>query len=374
MIKLFQHIRQETFEREYKEMVISFNYSTEAFIPDIIGHRLPPEYANLVESQIIADLYRYVPKYISCFFNSQEQPMFAFYYGVTDDGQIIGIPYAKDHHGRLFRLIHNHIRFIIGNHVRVVLPNLDGHICEGTHVKINYLDHRQKWREGHFCSYLSGVLNECITVKVIVLDKKGVTPHSTVRIRRMVERYDESLTRYQQAHHEWERSSRAWIAKMNFYSGKIADLLADTRTTQEFIDYAESRLGHSLSQLSIPNSSSKSKERASDRLYRVGENWVPEEPFFDLFRGFRDHKRERLRRSKPVKPVRPRNPLAFLLNRVGVVAPYLIENPKIDFLSYYFKFKKKPPFPKNSCVVYSEQNRWRVTSRRLKTRGDPECI
>lgn len=373
-MRLYSYLGPESFIKEYKEAVLSnFPPLAESF-DQLINHQiLSLDYEINIKNQINHDLNKYVPRYISCFYNSK-RPTLKWYYGVDDEGLVTGIPLLNLNFENISKKIIDHVQNLVNNNLRVVIPNLDNHKCNEQHYKMEYRN-LDKWISGYYCPGHTRNLNKFIDINIIKLDspkpKHYLMSHpemaDILRIKQMID--DERILQRQHIDDMkvWRSEYKKWIDLMNDYSTKISIILSDPKRMNEFVTF-------------MRNYDLKSEDYCHNNVdmqpncYQVGKKYIKDPPFLDIFRKFRDIQRDKIRQLRPIRPKKHQNRINVFASRLGYLSYDLSLNPNVKFYIIEIQLNQQPIFDNDAIVVYLHNNYWQSKIRIDKPDGSPQCI
>ncbi len=377
----YSRLGSETIYQEFKESVLSTSNTraNPAMLDSLLAGNLTDEYSELILDQIIFDLYRYMPRYTACFFNSQRKRHSNWYYGVTDDGLAVGIPVLNKQLESFRTVVTNTFNFLRDNRVAIVIPKstLDAHCklekCLEQHRLINYLD-EYGWSQGYTCERFQRELRGLVKFQVVPLIKP-VTPSPTTdtkeplitRLPELLKQNQSNLDKFDLANQAYQRKYHQWLIDINYYSSKVDTLLSNPETVKKFHEFTKD--------FNFTPDHNCLVERYGE-CFRVGDRLIRDPPFMDLFRDFRDYHRDQIRTSKPKAPVPPKDFRTVAVNRLAYSGALIRHSSEITFVILKMTlraFKAKSP---NRTIFYNGHF-WQYQQRSTRLESGltpvPEC-
>ena len=377
-ISLYQNLGKETLYREYKEAVLSIPGATVSpeDCLDISNGILSDEYVEKIHQQVMHDMYRYIPRYVACFLNSYRKRHYSWYYGVNDDGDVLGFPihhasidYWRNEIQQMFRyLLFNHVNIVIDSHHLDVHLNVDR--CRETHTVINYLENN-KWQVGYTCISIKKKIIESVRFQMVPLSIINNTP--PVWLQQVPNRLAENETKLRVYHEQkriYDEEYMKWTQYMNYYSAGIDLLLTDENIIKSFYEYTKTYPYKAEDYCTTP--------KFGD-CFKVGNRLIKNPPFLDLFRDYRDAQRAEIRKHRPIEPKHVKSIKEIVLNRLGV-SNYLFLNqtksPPVAVLPVALRLSCRAiSYPQRLTykAIFYDGKYWQTQRRRMR-HGSPECV
>ena len=390
-LSLYDYLGEETRHREYKEAVLSIpeTYSTIQDYQDLVQGTLSDSFKDKIVKQVTYDLYRYVPRYMVCFLNSARRRYYSWYYGVNDEGYIVGLPVHIDDLDTFRDEIYNDIRVLMSNAINIVIPcnegdirqcrDLDRHIihdrCPDDHTLVHYYKDG-KLKGGYTCEGLRAVVSDSISFQIVPLSTvDSTTTMATAVAPRFIRDAHsalianaEALRRYEVALDLYHEKYRDWSDRINYFSSKIDVLLSDRTIVTQFNDFTKNYPYKQQDFCSAPK---------KGECFKVGDKIIRDPPFLSQFRDFRDIQRDTVRRRRPVEPVRPRDIRRVTTNKLALAAHLLLDSGNTQIVPVIIKIScralQKQDKYDTVAIFQKEDGSWRTQHRRLR-RGTPECV
>lgn len=376
-MNLFKNIGAETIYREYKESVLSHFPPKETTFQDLfINRRLSLEYETLIEDQINYDLWKYIPRYMSCFYNSPyNKHTHRWFYGVSDTGIITGIPVIKDRIRYLRYEFHRTVKHLLNNSIAILIDEED-YIehkaqCDGIHTKVNYR-HRHQFFASYRCTELTKNLQESIRFHVIPLNRpsgeqlQNPQLNFITEITSLVAKNKSRQDQYHEQYRGWQTSFKVWIKKMNLYSSKISDLLGNDRINEQFSQFIEAT--------TILTDKDYCNPEKDENCFAVKSKGIRDPPFMEIFRKFRDENRNSIRKHRPVRPQIPKDYRFTYATRLAYSNYLLLSNPEVTYIMLQMTLDKRDKSVRPHKLAFLYNGHWHYQARIPKKDGDPQCI
>ena len=368
-MNVFGDLGPETLRKEYKEAVLThFQPEDEMWASLYEKGILSPRYESLIERQLIHDLWKYLPKYISCFYNANK--MSSWYYGVSDKGIITGIPITLDRINRLRDRLSKMMRHLVDNNIAVVIDKTSypNHIksCNGNHSK-TYYRHNYKFVKGYLCENNTRQAKSLIRFHLIPLSRPTIgqleSPSLThiTSIRTIIEENMGSISDYKNRLRQYKIEIEEWMNQMKIYGVKIETLLSNPYTREQFEDFMKDKITRQDYCFS-----------KTESCYYVGNTGIKNPPFIDILNMFRDINKTRIRKLKPVKPEEPKDKSYIYRSRLAYLSYLTLDNLDVRHVIIKMSLLKRPDLV--GKLVYMRNNHWQYLKRSSKTNRDPECI
>lgn len=249
----------------------------------------------------------YLPKYLCSFFNPTSNLIKAhLYFGINDDGKVIGIPYK----GQLTTDFINHqIDKIFSTHTK--FPNHD----------------------------IKNKIRQCVTVEIIDIDKSKIISNPSVK-KSPYSKYVDELNKLRLANRIYKKKRDVWNGMFDLNNLKLCDMINDLETRKYIWEYIKIKTNYS-------NKKFKNKYSHLESYCDVENYWTlmskvksnkPFEPLeigsmnevyndnLDIYKWiavWKDSKFSMLKKAKPVKPTKKIDSYypIFLLSQVPKMIP-----------------------------------------------------
>lgn len=165
-----------------------------------------------VEETLLNYIQIYLPKYLCSFFNpTSNLPKANLYFGINDDGKVIGIPYI----GELQSDFMNHqIDKIFSSHIR--FPNQT--------IKNN--------------------IRNCIQIEIIKVDKSKIITNQ-IQKKSSYSKYVDELNKLKLVNRIYRKKRDVWNAMFDLDNLKLCDMINDLETRKYIWKYIKIRTGYS---------------------------------------------------------------------------------------------------------------------------------
>lgn len=374
-MEMFSGLGPETIYQEYKESVLS-HYSLDRlmFMEFLQTKKLTTEYQDLIEQQIKYDLEKYLPKYLSSFYNGKKNRTYRWYYGVADQGIITGIPIAKEKWAYVQDMIISSIENLINNQIVAVVhfDKIGEHVktCNDYHREVYYYHLKEK-KCGYLCPSQLIRLKSNLRIEMIPLRKPTIESvdkrddlNFITEINQLIDKNNHKLAIYRKAMDVFNVNFNQWVDKMNYYSSKIETIMSNPSSYREFQDFV--KMNGLITEEDYCHSSEKS--------YQVGQHFIKELPFMDAFREFRDYKRSVIRIDKPRRPRPPKDYTLAYANRLAFTNYFLLNQPDILYFIIKVTLDKVQFDDRHDySIVYYNNTQLIYQRRSLNTSGQPQC-
>ena len=389
-MELYKNLGEETRYHEYKEAVLSTpdTISTMEDFEALRSGHLTSEYYEKIIQQIFYDMYRYIPRYVACFFNSVRKRAYSWYYGVTDEGFVTGIPVMASDIGRLREELHQMFSFLMSNHLAIVISSedLEQHIkadqCQEQHHEIYYLsqidtsplsdsstghdsefsDSKATWLKGYTCLSLKRQIKRLVQFQMIPLIQVTTPPSFLLNLESDLIENSRGLENYRTAKKNYEKEYAKWLEDINYYSSKIDTMLNNPKIIEAFKVFTKDFYYE-------PEHLCTKEEFG--KCFRVGDQLIRNPPFLTLFREFRDYHRNQIRSKRPRLSKAPKDLRVVVGNRLTFSGWLLRDNPEVDYIMLRVSCRALELKTLYRAVFFNGKF-WQYQSRRLRS-GVPEC-
>lgn len=268
----------------------------------------------------------YLPKYISCFVNSNIDGN--LYFGINDDGEISGIPLRDE-------IDKSYIKKLLGGIKYYLSDNID--------------------------------LSEIIDIKIIKIEKKD--EYLDDEIEELILEYKEHLNKYNKEMSDYIINKKKWIERIEGHSTKMYEYANNKYFRNLLLKYLMRnnksnklemliKLVKSDKEIDIPMIEEfiERKHNKEDIIY-----WLTE---------FKDDLIDNIIKERPIKPI-PKLYLNedILLIKISRLRKRLLNN--VDY--YLIEFNIKGSKIKNDIYFKSLNGRWKKRVR-ISTEYGPRCI
>lgn len=292
----------------------------------------------------------YLPKYICSFFNPNSNLTKAhLYFGINDDGRVIGIPYIDELN---IDFIHHLIDKFYSSHIK--FPNQD--------VKNN--------------------IRQCIQVEIIEVDKSKIILNSIVK-KSSHAKYIDELTKLKSANKIYRKKREVWNAMFDLDNVKLCDMINDLETRKYIWKYIKIKTGFSIKKFKNKYSHletycdvedywtmmSKVKSNKIFEPLEVGSMNKVYNDNLDIYKWvaiWKDSKISMLKRAKPFKPTKKIDSYypVFLLSQVPKMIPeWVKKNPKLNL--YVIKITFNIGNNWNLLEYKDNENQWKYSYRTI---------
>lgn len=366
-MNLYQQVPTETIWREYKEVVLGA--SDDVDFADLENGVMTQRYELKVVNQVMSDILKYIPRYVTCFLNASRRRYHSWYYGITDDGYLAGFPLLDGGYKDQFRAFFDEV---VDPNVAIIIPadKLTDHIsadfCQETHVLMEYT-HFGKRELGYTCSNLNAMKRDSIDFQIIPLERPISQPMALTKLKDRLTKNIIDVTNYENALTKHNQDYSDWLRTFTYYSGKLDLLLADPVIISEFLDF--------LRKYPLKPENYCSRPDTGGRCFKIGNQYIKEPPFLLIFRAFRDEMRVRLRVHQPMKPKTVKDNRKVLINRLFLAGSMLTADPNVSFYMFKMSCRSLGQREMYRAIYYDTTDRiWRFQTRTMKYGKTPSCV
>lgn len=258
-----------------------------------------------VDETLINYIQIYLPKYLSSFFNPISNLIKAhLYFGINDDGRVIGIPY----NGQLTMDFINHqIDKIFSTHVN--FPDND----------------------------IKNKIRQCVSVEIIEVDKSKILSNQNLK-KSPYSKYVDELNKLKSANKIYKNKRDAWNGMFDLDKVKLCDMINDLETRKYIWKYIKiktnysnkkfkNKYSHLETYCDVENYWSFMSKVKSNKPFKPPEvgsiNYNNNLDIYKWIAVWKDSKISMLKKAKPAKPSKKIDssyPI-FLLSQVPKMIP-----------------------------------------------------
>ena len=239
----------ETIDIEYKEFCLKVPFGGNKYQGNeeeakylVETSYIPRSLFDLFEKNLHIYLQNYLPRYMVMFGNTEGIDYGTLYMGVSDDGEITGIPFEKSSMG--YPKIYGWLETILPKHLRM-----------GTHQMI----------EGDiYQTYMSYCQ---IKIHPLQIDPQMLR-ESNDDLQQKIQKIEETRMEFEKQRMDYQRKKRQWVEHVEQYKRKISILLNDSHIKNEIIDWLENLQKDSQ----LVHFSSKNYQEIFYQHYQMCEN------------------------------------------------------------------------------------------------------
>lgn len=351
------YIGLETKDNEYK--VFNFN-PLKISIDDSKGYLSSGIFCfnDSVDETITNYIQIYLSKYLCSFFNPASTLTKAhLYFGINDDGKVIGIPYL----GTITRDFINHqIDKIFSSHIK--FPN----------------------------RIIKKRIRDCVKVEIIEVDKTKITSNSNVK-KTAYSKYVDELTKLKSTYRIYRKKREVWNAMFDLDNVKLYDMINDLETRKYIWKYIKIKTGYSNRKFKNKYSHlepycdvdnywtlmSKVKSNEQFEPLELGTMNKVYDDNLDIYKWiavWKDSKFSMLKKAKPLKPTKKIDSYypIFLLSQVPKMIPEWVKNNSTLNL-YVIKITFNTNNNWEMLEYKDNENQWKYSYRTILN-GEPVSL
>jgi len=304
-----------------------------------------------VDETISNYLEIYFPKYICSFFNPISSiPKAHLYFGIDDDGKVIGIPYIG-------MISQNFINFIIN---KIFL----------SHIKFPSEEIKNKIRK-------------CIDIEIIDVNKSKITSNIISSKKSLYSRYIDELNKIKLTNKVYKKKRYIWNKMFDLDNLKLCEMINDLETRKYIWKYIKIKSNYSISKFKNKYSHlekycdvdnywtlmSKVKSNKSFIPLKQGEMLKIYENNLDIYKWiavWKDSKFSMLKKAKPKKPTKKIDSYypIFLLSQVPKMIPeWVKKNESMNLYVIKITFNTNENW--ETLEYKDNENQWKYSYRTI---------
>jgi len=371
--ELNTYISTESLDTEFKEFTLEISEGNDDTMRDTYKKSsFTPEFESLIISGISKNLQKYLSKYFGCLPNQDRKHLnrARLMIGVTDDGDISGIPIKQTRPETVANLLQKNIDHVI-NDILVFHPDNEGDVP---------IVHR-KWTKSvtphpdarrTFVSSIKGYVHVLKTDRTLFrLSSSGdVATKLTKKIYenevRMIQN-ENDMDDYRWTLNFYEKLLHQWKSVYRIYHSSIDQIVQDRELLATLYDYIKS----------VPPVTVNPFPDAPNEVYRIykddGTDYIPmrRQVLIQHIKDYKDIHRRTDYKSKPLKPpvVQDKSPL-FVRRITPMMYRWLINQPSVKYIMIEIQMDITDPL----LVATRKDQRMHHSVRVLDKHHSPACV
>ena len=334
-------IGEETIEEEYKEFSLrklAVPFSNKTIMDIIVNNKwaIISKYSNKVLLKYIND---YIPKYFTSFLNSTEITSGNFWIGVSDLGEIIGIPLTMK-------------KSTIEKHIINVIKKI---------IKLNEIEDYEE-------TILENISIEMFDVKE--------SETSLDCIDKYMKQFNQESNFYKMRMNSYIKKKKLINTQIDYYKRAINIIINEPHIRKELIDLVNS----DTENLEIHKDKVLSELKSDEQiLYKIGEVTAlkldPSNVAYWITK-YRDIRVNEINVYRPERPliIKPENPYSKLIHNINILAPRMLShNTKMYILRITLPAKKIIDTQKNLFYIQNRTKTKKFTKRTVDIYKNPCC-
>lgn len=333
MFTLFDNIGGETLDTEYKEFSLKvdpLNYYSESEMEGILKTGRLDNVFNKMVVENLQNFIKYVPKYVSSFANSKECKAGKLFFGISDSGEVTGIPFL----GFLNKkFIKKELKKVLKKNVittyktkNYIMENIDFHI-----------------------------------------HKVNINPYIvSCNLKEKLNKKQEKYLYSKQIHEEYIQKWNTWYMELSKYSTKLKDLFENKETFVQLVEHIKEKDESKLFVLS-------QYEELDEMIENITRYKNSNDKLVYWLCSFRDRYLDEIVSRKPPKPRIPLKKFSFLgeFTKLDNLRKIFIENnPEIN----YFVIEINLLSNLQDEVFYMDKSKTVKKRVRIERDGEPISI